>query len=284
MPTIGLKRPPRSPIVSPNSSFSRFEKPSPRREETTVPAVAAVDTTSLQAKASELAEKLKSAQNSTRAPDSGDTASPSTVAAALVTPRELPGQIDTDTAVAESESPLAVMVEPKEEKEEASVGKPSPARETFGADNLTVDVQVPSAEEKKGSNEAPETPPRVSPRNNPTSPLSLLSRSSSQETLSANHRGTPLRTVSAGNVLAAVSPRAAAHHQRNASAGAVLTSVLGENNHSQSFSDGTKRMNSTKIEPPQDASPKSRMTLPRSPSHHTNAEIQVGAQPVAAHN
>ena len=85
----------------------------------------------------------------------------------------------------------------------------------------------------------------------------------------------------------AVSPRAAAHHQRNASAGAVLASVLSEGNHSQSFSDGTKRMNSTKMEPPQDASPKSRMTQPRSPSNHSNnlhAEVQVVAQPVAAHN
>ena len=268
-------------MISPNSSFSRYEKPSPRREESTTAAAAVVDTSSLQAKASELAEKLKSAQNSTRELPGSDAVSPSTVAATLVTPPEVAEPAQTD---AKPESIVSV-VETKEEG--GSAGKPSPAPESIGAGNLTVDVQVPSVEEK--GNDAPKTPPRISPRNNPTSPLSLLSRSSSQETLSANHRGTPLRTVSAGNVLAAVSPRAAAHHQRNASAGAVLSSVLGESNHSQSFTDGTKRMNSTKIEPPQDASPKSRMTLPRSPSStnhapNVHAEIQTGAQPVAALN
>jgi len=273
-------------MISPNSSFSRYEKPSPRREEAaSAAAAAAVDTSSLHAKASELAEKLKAAQHSTRELPASDAVSPSTVAATLVTP---PEEAEAAAAAAQTdakpESPAVVV----ETKEDGSVGKPSPARESIGgAGNLTVDVQVPSVEEK--GNEAPKTPPRISPRNNPTSPLSLLSRSSSQETLSANHRGTPLRTVSAGNVLAAVSPRAAAHHQRNASAGAVLSFVLGESNHSQSFTDGTKRMNSTKIEPPQDASPKSRMTLPRSPSntnhaHNVHAEIQAGAQPVAAHN
>lgn len=255
------------------------------------------DTGSLQEKAAELADKLKAAQaaqGSTETTQDGNSESLAALAVNLVTSLES-AQEDAAAILAltsgVSTASLSINEPPIFESEvslDFAAMAPCPALGTesetvlpeavtvapvsSSATESTVEVGDPSAEsadtdasaDPVKKNKVLVIPPYrrgLSSRSNPNSPVSLLSRSVSQNSFSVNHRGLAVRSLSSSNVSTAVSPR-------------------GELNQSQSFVTGPKRMNSTKVEPVEHDDPKSRIALPRSPSAQ-NSSLQADIQAAA---
>ena len=287
MPSIGFKKPPKSPLVTPSTSFRRYESTdiSAHEETATVP-----DTGSLQEKAAELAEKLKAAQAAQTPAGTageGNAESLATLAGNLVSSLES-AQEDAAAIVAlangaSSAADPSVNQPPVFESEvsvefasmapSSSSAVESTTASSAAVSGLAIEVgptstgstDAESSTDPVKKNKVLVIPPYrkgLSPRSNPNSPVSLLSRAVSQNSFSVNHRGLAVRSLSASNVHSAVSAR-------------------GEQNQSQSFVTGPKRMNSTKVEPVEDEGPKSRITLPRSPSAQNSslqAEIQAAAR------
>eukprot|EP00598_Pedospumella_elongata_P002210 CAMPEP_0184970710 /NCGR_PEP_ID=MMETSP1098-20130426/3076_1 /TAXON_ID=89044 /ORGANISM="Spumella elongata, Strain CCAP 955/1" /LENGTH=1410 /DNA_ID=CAMNT_0027492679 /DNA_START=68 /DNA_END=4303 /DNA_ORIENTATION=+ len=252
MPSIGFKKPPKSPLVTPSTSFRRYESNdiSAHEETATVP-----DTGSLQEKAADLAEKLKAAQAAQAPADTageGNSESLATLAGNLVSSLE---------SAQEDAAAIVALANGASSGADPSVNQPPVFESEVSLEFASMAPSSSSAAESTTASSAAASGLAIEV--GPTSTGSTDAESSTDpNSFSVNHRGLAVRSLSASNVHTAVSAR-------------------GEQNQSHSFVTGPKRMNSTKVEPVEDEGPKSRITLPRSPSAQNStlqAEIQAAAR------